>query len=95
MAAITGCTTKQALPNCGAKMLWIRTPSTADSNDSVDVSSATATGGDTLSAIYLVYCYDETTGDSVTCTFSTTTITIDASGGTTNHVYNLLVIGAA
>jgi hypothetical protein len=96
MAAVTGCTMKGIVPNLGRKMLLIVTPATADSNDSVDVSSATVTGGETLASIDFVTCWDQTTGDIVTATVaSTTVITIDASGGTTNHVYSLLVIGQA
>lgn len=94
MAAVTGCTTYGVSPNLGRKLLMVKTPSTADSNDTVDVSSATATGGEIFSSIDWVVCHDTTTGDVVTATFSGTTITIDASGGTTNHVYALLICGA-
>jgi hypothetical protein len=94
MAAITGCTTQQALPNAGYLMLVVTTPATADSADTIDVSSAAATGGQTLATIYgVVGAFDNTTGDAVTGTWSGTTITLDAAGGTTNHTYSLLVIG--
>jgi len=93
MAAITGCTTTQHLPNAGNLVITITTPATADSADTIDVSSATVTGGQTLTGIYGVLAFDTTTGDAVTATWSSTTITIDASGGTTNHTYKLLVWG--
>lgn len=94
MAAITGCTTTQALPNAGYLVLVVTTPSTADSADTIDVSSATATGGQTLSTIYGVLgAFDNDTGDAVTATWSGTTITLDASGGTTNHTYRVVVLG--
>jgi hypothetical protein len=46
-----------------------------------------------LSTVEWVVAYDQSSGDVVTATFSGTTITIDAAGGTTNHTYALLVIG--
>lgn len=94
VAAITGCTTKQMSPNAGCLILQITTPSTADSADTLDVSSATATGGQTLATIYgVIGAYDSTSADAVTATWSGTTITIDAAGGTSNHTYRLLVWG--
>lgn len=94
IAAITGATTVEFLPNPGIKVIVVVTPATADSADTIDVSSAAATGGDTLTTIYGVLgAFDNTTGDSVTGTWSGTTITIDASGGTTNHTYRLVVMG--
>lgn len=95
MAAVTGCVTKSISPNLGKKMFLLVTPATADSNDSVDVSSATATGGETLSSVDFVVAWDQATGDIVTATVSGTTITIDAAGGTSNHPYALLVAGDA
>jgi hypothetical protein len=94
MAAITGCTTQQASPNAGYLILVVKTPATADSNDTIDVSSAAATGGQTLATIYGVLgAFDNTTGDAVTATWSGTTITIDAAGGTTDHTYRVIVVG--
>lgn len=95
MAAITGATTYGLVPNLSRKEIVVVTPATADSGDTIDVSSAAATGGETLKSIDCVYAYDKTSGDSVTCTFSGTTITLDASGGTTNHTYVVRVIGVA
>jgi hypothetical protein len=39
--------------------------------------------------LYLKSCWDATSNDSVTYTLSTATVTIDASGGTTDHIYIL------
>jgi len=94
MAEITGCTTYGEVPTLGRKILLVKTPATADSADTIDVSSTTVTGGEVLtSSVDWVVAWDVTSGDIVTATVSTTTITIDAAGGTTNHTYSLLVIG--
>lgn len=93
MAAVTGCTSVQSLPNAGVKCFMITTPSSADSNDTIDVSSATATGGETVGTVYAALAADITTGDNVTCTWSGTTLTLDAAGGTTNKVYTVIVWG--
>jgi hypothetical protein len=93
MAAVTGCTNRQVLPNANYRMECIITPSTADSNDSIDVSSATVTGGNTFATVYGAFGFDTSTGDAVTCTVSGTTITFDAAGGTTDHTYYILVLG--
>lgn len=95
MAAITGATTYGLVPSLGRKQIFVVTPSSADSADTIDVSDAAVTGGETLSSIDSVYAYDKSSGDSVTCTFSGTTITLDAAGGTTNHTYCLTVVGRA
>ena len=61
---------------------------TMDSNDTVILP--TITGKKPV----LIACYDLAddlvTGDAVTATISTQTVTIDASGGTTNHNYYLI-----
>jgi hypothetical protein len=93
MAAITGCTTKQVAPNSGVLCFLITTPDSADSADTIDVSSATATGGQTVSTIYAVMASDTETGDNITATWSGTTVTLDAAGGTTDKTYTLLVWG--
>jgi hypothetical protein len=93
MAAVTGCSTYGVAPQLGRKALLVVTPSTADSADTIDVSSATVTGGEVLSSVDFVTCFDQTTGDIVTATVSGTTITLDAAGGTTNHPYAVFVIG--
>jgi hypothetical protein len=94
MAAVTGCTDLgQMLPNASFKLQVIKSPSTMDSADTIVVSSATATGGATFKTVYGGFAFDATTGDAVTLTWSTTTLTIDAAGGTTDHVYWIIVWG--
>lgn len=94
MAAITsGIITKGVSPSLGKKMLYIETPATADSGDTVDVTSSTVTGGETLTSVDWVVAWDQTTGDVVTATNSSGTITIDAAGATTDHTYALIVVG--
>jgi hypothetical protein len=94
MAAVTGCTTYGVTPTLGRKFLLVKTPATADSNDTIDVSSSAVTGGEVLTtSVDWVVVWDTTTGDVVTATVSGTTITIDAAGGTTNHTYSVLVAG--
>lgn len=96
MAAITsGITTNGMVPNLGKKMIYLQTPSTADSGDTVDVTDSDVTGGETLSTVDWVVCWDQTTGDVVTATDSSGTITIDTGGSTTDHTYALLVVGDA
>lgn len=95
MAAVTGCTASQALPNAGVSAYIITTPATADSGDTVDLSSAAA-AGIAFTEIYACYFgWDATTGDLVTATIAagSTNVTIDAAGGTTNHVYKILAFG--
>jgi len=84
---ITNCNIQRKTEG-GFQDILIITPLTADSNDTVDVSSLVA---DTQ--VCQVYGFDMVTGDSVTVTIapSTNVITIDAAGGTTNHVYVLRV----
>jgi hypothetical protein len=95
MAAISSVTTTGISPNAGKKAIFIITPATADSGDTVDVTDSDVTGGETLSSVDWVVAWDQTTGDVVTATDSSGTITIDNGGGTTNHTYALLVIGDA
>ncbi len=94
MAAVTGCTSTQFLPNLNVRVELVITPSTADSADTIDVSSAAVTGGNTFLSLIGAIAFDITTGDSVTATWSGTTITLDTAGGTTNHTYKVLVIGS-
>lgn len=62
----------------------ILSPATMDSADTIDVSSLVIDGD-----ILDVSGWDVTSGDSVTATYATATgiITVDAAGGTTNHMY--------
>ncbi len=88
MAAITGSTYVSAIPNLGKTLVYIETPSTADSNDTIDVASY-------LKSIdMVVQAWDKTGADVATATVSGTVITLDAAGGTTDHTYALLVMGA-
>lgn len=63
--------------------IWL-SPSTADSADTVVLPTITG------KTPYIISAFDNTTGDSVTASISTQTVTIDASGGTTNHSYVLV-----
>ena len=61
---------------------WV-SPATADSADTVVVPTRTGR------TVRVVSCFDNTTGDAVTATVSSYTITIDAAGGTTDHIYTI------
>lgn len=88
MAAITlaNCTKKYKREGEFADVLVI-TPATADSADTIDLSGLKE--GRTIGGLS---AWDVTTGDSVTCTLSTDTITLDAAGGTTDHTYVVKVV---
>jgi len=93
MAAITGCTSYGVVPSQNRKILLVKTPATADSADTVDLTSSTITGGETISTVDFVIAWDNTTGDIVTATQSAGVVTLDAAGGTTDHTYSILVVG--
>lgn len=95
MAVLSSVTTKGISPNVGKKMLYVETASTADSGDTVDLTDSDVTGGETLSSVDWIVAWDQTTGDVVTATDSSGTITIDNGGSTTDHTYSLLVVGDA
>jgi hypothetical protein len=87
MAAITGSTYISAIPNLGKTLVYIETPATVESADTIDVASY-------LSSIdMVVQAWDKTSAIIATATVSGTVITIDAAGGTTDHTYALLVMG--
>ena len=70
---------------CGSYgSILIVTPSTADSADTIDVSELVTDG-----QLLRTDAWDVTYGDSVTCTYATATgvLTVDASGGTSDHIY--------
>ena len=75
------------------KKILVVTPATADSNDTIDITALVNDGK--LAGI--PSRWDVTTGDEITATYNTTNgvVTIDAAGGTTDHVYALefLVLG--
>jgi len=59
--------------------IWV-SPSTMDSNDTVVLPTVTG------ATVRVLACFDNTTGDSVTATVSSYTVTLDASGGGTDQV---------
>ena len=63
--------------------IWV-SPATMDSADTVIVPTITG------KTVRILSCWDATTGIIVTATISSQTITIDAAGGTTDHVYHLM-----
>lgn len=65
------------------KLVYWESPATADSNNTVVVPAITG------KSVRIMSAWDHTTGDAVTATVSTATITIDASGGTTDHSYGI------
>ena len=88
MAAVTysdGTIRDQSLTNDSGEVVWV-SPSTMDSGDTVVLPTVTGRTPRVIS------CWDNTTGDAVTASVSTQTVTIDASGGTANHVYVLKYI---
>jgi|TARA_Y100000310_G_scaffold103241_1_gene101510 hypothetical protein len=83
MAAIAiGDTTIHYKQEGGVAVAYVVTPATADSADTVDLT--TILQGRTISDIA---AWDTTSEDSVTATVSSDVVTLDAAGGTTNHVY--------
>jgi len=67
-----------------SKLVYWESPSTMDANDTVVVPTITG------KSVRMVTAWDHTTGDAVTATISTSTITVDAAGGDTNNSYGLL-----
>jgi hypothetical protein len=63
--------------------IWV-SPSTMDSADTVVIPTITGR------TPYMIAAWDGSTGDAVTATISTQTVTVDAAGGTTDHVYILV-----
>lgn len=85
MAAITytdGTEVDMSLTKERMSFVWI-TPATADSADTVVVPTVTGR------TVRVISCFDNTTGDAATATVSSYTITFDAAGGTTDHVYTI------
>lgn len=85
MAAVTytdGTEVDQTLNANRTIKTWV-SPSTMDSADTVTVPTITG------KTVRVIGCFDNTTGDSVTATVSSYTVTLDAAGGTTDHVYVL------
>lgn len=85
---IANVTKKAITPNPEKLSKIYITAATADSADTLDVSTE-------FSTINFLICWDGTTGDIVTATESSNVITIDTGGGTTDHTYNIWVTGDA
>ena len=86
MAAITYTdgTERSVSPTMESELkVWV-SPATADSADTVILPTITGRTATVLA------CHDNTTGDAVTASISTLTVTIDAAGGTTDHSYALM-----
>lgn len=86
MAAISysaGVEVENTLTSTRTIKTWI-SPSTMNSNDTVVVPTVTG------KTVRILSCRDNTTGDAVTATVSSYTITVDAAGGTTSHVYVIM-----
>lgn len=67
---------------CAQFVMW-KSPSTMDSADTVVLPTLTG------KVPVVIAAWDTTTGDAITATVSTQTVTLDAAGGTTDHVYML------
>lgn len=90
MAVVTysdGTQVDQSLTSEAGEVIWI-SPSSMDSADTVAIPSVSGR------TTRIISCWDNTTGDAVTASISTGTVTIDAAGGTTDHVYVLKYIQA-
>jgi hypothetical protein len=80
IASSTGTTKKITHSGECEVYTWV-SPSTMDSADKVTFPKITS------KTLQLLSVRDNTTGDAVTGTGTTELITVDAAGGTTNHVY--------
>jgi hypothetical protein len=63
--------------------IWV-SPATMDSADTVIIPTVTG------KTPYMISAWDGTTGDACTATISSQTVTVDAAGATTDHVYILM-----
>ena len=83
MAAVTytaGTEVENTLTSTRQIKTWV-SPSTMDSADTVVVPTVTG------KTVRIISARDNTTGDAITVTVSSYTLTVDAAGGTTDHVY--------
>ncbi len=87
LVALTDCTLYKKLSGDFSEVL-IMTPSTFDSNDTIDLSTLV-----TDTNVLGLFAWDVETGDvsTVTLVAATGVITVDAAGGTTNHTYCISV----
>ena len=83
LIALADCKVLKKLEGSFADVCII-TPATADSNDTIDVTTLVRDG-----EVLRVDGWDVEGGDEATATYNTSTgvITIDAAGGTTDHTY--------
>lgn len=85
--ALSDVTRNVNTPGEGVYLETYITPATADSGDTLDVSTV-------FSTIYgIVNRWDVTGDDEITATVSSGVITLDAAGGTTDHQYVVTVMG--
>lgn len=77
-----GTSVNQTLTSERTIKTWV-SPATMDSADTVVLPTVT---GKTLR---ILSAFDNTTGDAVTASVSSFTVTVDAAGGTTDHAYVL------
>lgn len=63
--------------------IW-SSPSSMDSADTIVLPTVTG------KSPYILSAWDGTSGDAITATISSQTVTLDAAGGTTDHVYNIM-----
>jgi hypothetical protein len=66
------------------KLVYWESPATMDSADTVTVPAITG------KSVRMISAWDHTTGDAITATVSTATITLDAAGSTTDHIYSIV-----
>jgi len=65
------------------KIVYWESPATMDSADTVVVPTVVG------KSVRIISAWDHTTGDTVTATVSSYTITVDAAGGTANSAYGI------
>jgi len=80
-----GTEVNQSLTNESMEKIWV-SPSTMDSGDTVDVPTVTG------ATVRVVSCWDQDTGQAVTATVSSFTVTVDSGGGASNDTYVLKYI---
>ena len=80
---VSGTLSQQGLTFENKVTVWT-SPATMDSADTVIIPTVTG------KTPYMISAWDGTTGDACTATISTQTVTIDAAGGTTDHVYTIM-----
>lgn len=82
--ALSACTVSRGNVLGDVEVIYVTTPATADSADTVDCSTLIDSR-----TVKNVEGFDEDTGDNITATISSGVVTIDASGGATNSTYTV------